>query len=573
MAGNPRIDDLRKRLEKDPASRLFAQLAEELRKDGELEEAINVCREGLKKQPAYPSARMTLGRALFDTGDVAAARAEFETVLKGAPDNILASRLLAECLEGLGELAGAVKQYKTTLAMAPGDKQLQAHLDGVEKRMKAGPTAAPPPAAPSAPPPPSASAATIMMPAPRPSAPAPKAGVFEPASDTSPDRYPRPEPVPEPPAPARTPDKDFAPIPLASVGEDETFELEAAHASPPTKVGGGTAGGPNADWVVGIAMPLPPPEGQPGAAPPAPEHTYPMPQPEFPMPEEPATIIEPPAAAQAEEAFELERPYEAGSAQREDFAEEFVPPAPEPPRLPPLEPEPPPPVRRPSPPMERPEPAMDATVMMQAPELPAPPVAPAAPPPVSEPPRWSAPPPAFEPPAPVPVFEEPAAPPPVFAEPAFVPRPVFEEPVEPEPVEEEPVVEEPVLEEPAAPAPAAFAEPVAPPAPVAEPAAPTRAEPDLSSSTLAELYFNQGFTDKALAVYQQLLQREPGNERARARVAEIEGLEKQLRAEESRGPEADQGGAQDPAAARRQAIERTIARLESLLAAVKKGER
>ena len=68
MAGNPRIDDLRKRLDRDPGSRLFAQLAEELRKDGELEEAIRVCRQGLQKHPAYPSARMTLGRALLDTG-------------------------------------------------------------------------------------------------------------------------------------------------------------------------------------------------------------------------------------------------------------------------------------------------------------------------------------------------------------------------------------------------------------------------------------------------------------------------------------------------------------------------
>ena len=54
MAGNPRIDDLRKRLEKEPGSRLFAQLAEELRKDGELEEAIRVAREGLQKHPTTP---------------------------------------------------------------------------------------------------------------------------------------------------------------------------------------------------------------------------------------------------------------------------------------------------------------------------------------------------------------------------------------------------------------------------------------------------------------------------------------------------------------------------------------
>src|SRR5215813_11461341 len=113
MASNPRIDDLRKRLEKDPGSRLFAQLAEELRKAGELEEAIGVSREGLQKHPTYPSARMTLGRALMDSGDLAAARAEFEAVVKGAPDNILASRFLGECLEGLGDGAGALARYRT----------------------------------------------------------------------------------------------------------------------------------------------------------------------------------------------------------------------------------------------------------------------------------------------------------------------------------------------------------------------------------------------------------------------------------------------------------------------------
>ena len=474
MAGNPRIDDLRKRLEKDPGSRLFAQLAEELRKDGDLEEAINVSREGLKRQPAYPSARMTLGRALFDTGDIAAARVEFETVLKGAPDNILASRVLAECLEGLGDLPAAVRQYKTTLALAPGDKQVQAHLDAVEKKLKTAP-AAPPPA--------SSSAATMMMPAPAPPAPRSEGG-FEPATDTSPDRYPRPEREPAPPPP-KPPDRDFAPIPL--VAADETFELEAAHESTPTKVGGGSASAAGGDWVVGIATPMRPHEAAPASAP-APEQTFPMPrpaypEPAFPMPEEPPTVEEPAPApvARAEEAFELERPYERPD-QRADFSEEFTPPTPEPPRLPPL-------------PMEPPAPPPEPPVVIPEPTL----------------------------------IVEPPAPPPM-----------------------------------AAPAP-----PVVAATPAAEPAP---AEADLSSSTLAELYFNQGFTDKALAVYRQLLQREPGNERARARLAEIEGLERHLREEEARGPEADRGGARDPAAARRQAIERTIARLEGLLAAVKKGE-
>jgi type II secretory pathway component HofQ len=97
--------------------------------------------------------------------------------------------------------------------------------------------------------------------------------------------------------------------------------------------------------------------------------------------------------------------------------------------------------------------------------------------------------------------------------------------------------------------------------------------PELVSSTLAELYFNQGFTDKALDVYRQLLEREPGNERARARMKELRALDEHLKQEEAREPK--WAGSTTPAAAspellRRQAVERTIARLEALLAAARK---
>ena len=57
--------------------------------------------------PAYPSARLTLGRALLDSGDAAGARAELESALRDAPDNILASRYLAQAREQLGDLKGA----------------------------------------------------------------------------------------------------------------------------------------------------------------------------------------------------------------------------------------------------------------------------------------------------------------------------------------------------------------------------------------------------------------------------------------------------------------------------------
>jgi tetratricopeptide (TPR) repeat protein len=133
---NPRIEELRQRLDREPGSRLFAQLAEELRKDGDVVGAIKVCRDGLSKHPAYPSAHITLGRALLDGGDFAGARSEFETVLKGAPDNILASRFLGEALENLGDLTGAIDRFKATLAMAPGDRALASRVEGLENRLR-----------------------------------------------------------------------------------------------------------------------------------------------------------------------------------------------------------------------------------------------------------------------------------------------------------------------------------------------------------------------------------------------------------------------------------------------------
>ena len=96
MTHNPRIEDLRRRVLKDPASIAFAQLAEEYRRAGDCEEAVRVCEAGLAQHPAYLSARITLGRALFELGRLGDARAEFLRVLDAAPDNLVAVGNLAE---------------------------------------------------------------------------------------------------------------------------------------------------------------------------------------------------------------------------------------------------------------------------------------------------------------------------------------------------------------------------------------------------------------------------------------------------------------------------------------------
>lgn len=108
MADNPRIDALRRRVEKDPASIAFAQLAEEYRRGGDYQRAITICRDGLARHPGYLSAQVTLGRALIELKQFDDARKELEAVLSVAPDNLAAIRALAGMHEHLGDadLAG-----------------------------------------------------------------------------------------------------------------------------------------------------------------------------------------------------------------------------------------------------------------------------------------------------------------------------------------------------------------------------------------------------------------------------------------------------------------------------------
>ena len=139
MPENPRIEDLRRRVQKDPASIAFAQLAEECRRAGRHQEAVDVCRAGLALHPGYLSARVTLGRALIELNDLDAALAELEHVLKSAPENLAAIRGLAEIHHRQGSLALALAQYRAALALARNDPDLQRTVDELARQVEPPP--------------------------------------------------------------------------------------------------------------------------------------------------------------------------------------------------------------------------------------------------------------------------------------------------------------------------------------------------------------------------------------------------------------------------------------------------
>ena len=119
MSDNPRIEELRRRLQKDPASIAFAQLAEEHRRAGQYDEAIEVARAGLQQHPAYLSARVTLGRALLEVERLDEAAAEFEYVVKAAPDNLTAVRQLADIHQRRRQVASDTKNRQPEIKTAP----------------------------------------------------------------------------------------------------------------------------------------------------------------------------------------------------------------------------------------------------------------------------------------------------------------------------------------------------------------------------------------------------------------------------------------------------------------------
>ncbi len=112
------LEHLERRVKADPTSIAFAALAEEYRRAGRFEEAIAVCRAGLERHPAYLSARVTLGRALIEVGQLDEAQAELERVLKAAPENLAAIRGLAEIHHRRGEISEATERYRSALEIS-----------------------------------------------------------------------------------------------------------------------------------------------------------------------------------------------------------------------------------------------------------------------------------------------------------------------------------------------------------------------------------------------------------------------------------------------------------------------
>ena len=135
-ATSPKIEELRLKLKADPKSRLFYQLAEELRRAGQFDESEKVLRTGLSAYPTYLAAWVSFGRVLREKNDQAGAVAALNTALQLDPGNVVAARLLADAYYALGEKVEAIKKYKLVHALLPSDETLQAQIALIERELE-----------------------------------------------------------------------------------------------------------------------------------------------------------------------------------------------------------------------------------------------------------------------------------------------------------------------------------------------------------------------------------------------------------------------------------------------------
>jgi len=104
------IERLKEKITRDPNSKLFVPLAEEYKKAGMYDEAIDALTKGLEQQPGYLSARVSLGKIYIERGMLSEARDEFEKVINAIPDNLYAHKKLAEIYRELGEKEKAIQE-------------------------------------------------------------------------------------------------------------------------------------------------------------------------------------------------------------------------------------------------------------------------------------------------------------------------------------------------------------------------------------------------------------------------------------------------------------------------------
>ncbi len=128
MARQTEIEKLERRYEEKP-SQWFAALAEEYRRAGEVDLALEIVRKGLEQRSSYVSGHVVLARCHLQQNNDGEAEQVLEQVLKLDSENIIALKVLSEIKERANDSAAALGWLERLLEVDPMNQDAQESVE------------------------------------------------------------------------------------------------------------------------------------------------------------------------------------------------------------------------------------------------------------------------------------------------------------------------------------------------------------------------------------------------------------------------------------------------------------
>jgi tetratricopeptide (TPR) repeat protein len=124
-------------LARDPGSLVFVQLAEALRRQGQLDHAFRIAARGVERHPDNADAHDLLARIAADQGELDRASSAWQTVLRLAPTHVGARKGLGFLCFQQGRLEEAEGHLSDAARCDPGDAGVAAALGHVRAARRA----------------------------------------------------------------------------------------------------------------------------------------------------------------------------------------------------------------------------------------------------------------------------------------------------------------------------------------------------------------------------------------------------------------------------------------------------
>ncbi|MFQ5627173.1 MAG: tetratricopeptide repeat protein [bacterium] len=124
---------LKSRLQQDPDSLLFARVADSMMDHGQIDEAIRICEEGIRKHPYYVTGHMVLGKCYLQKKLFDLAEKEFKRVILFDPKYIAAHKYYGDLMREVGWDNTCEMSYRKILSIDPLDQNAREMLETLQR--------------------------------------------------------------------------------------------------------------------------------------------------------------------------------------------------------------------------------------------------------------------------------------------------------------------------------------------------------------------------------------------------------------------------------------------------------